>query len=122
MNTNTNMALIRTTEISCNLANNINTEKYGINEAIKLLKQHIEDFIFREQELVVCISFNGNECRNAFYIEDYSFEGDYLYLNSGNYELHINFTEDVQVKYNDDFEEIFTIVLDKEEISFYFMN
>lgn len=121
MNNNMN-ALIRTTEASSNLVNNINTEKYGINEAIKLLKQHIEDFIFREQEVVVCISSKGSECRHAFYIEDYTFEEDYLNLNSGNYELHIDFNEDVQVKYNNDFEESFTIVLEHEKIILYFMN
>ena len=120
MNNNMN-ALIRTTEASSNLANNINTEKYGINESIKLLKQHIEDFIFREQEVVVCIASKGIECRNAIRIMDYEFNVNYLYLNDGNYELHINFDKEIQVVYND-FEESFTIIIEDEEIIFYFLD
>lgn len=112
-------ALIRiTNKASSNLLNNSNNNSN--NELISLLKQKIEDSILKEKSVVAYISSPMIECRNTFYIEDFEINKENLYVNKGDYELHINLNK-VDMKYDNSSDESFIITQDKLEIGFNFL-
>lgn len=112
-------ALERITNTSSNLTS-INADLYGIDDKIKLLKQHIEDFIFRGQKIVVSITSRSFGCWNTINVDGYNLKDNCLYLNNGNFDIHINF-DGVQVEYDDTLEDSFIITAGENEITFNFL-
>ena len=97
---------------SSNLPNNL---KNNLNKKmIASLKQKLETSIIKEKSLIVYISTHVIDCRNTFYIEDYEIAEDYLYLNNGSFEVHINFNE-AEIKY-DKMSDSYTFIYDDMEI------
>lgn len=72
------------------------------NKIVESLNQTIEMAIVREIPVVVCTSTKAAECRNTFCIDDYEIDHDYLYLNGGNFEMHIDFNFCKMEKTEDD--------------------
>lgn len=107
-----------TNQASSNLLNNSNNNSN--NELISLLKQKIEDSILTDKYVVAYISSPMIDCRNTIYIEDFEINEENLYINEGNYELHINLNE-VEMKYDNSFDESFIIKHDDLEIGINFL-
>lgn len=114
-------ALINVTkEASSNLYNS-NDKASIINGDIIMLKKKIEDSIMNNKPIIIINSTPVMECRNTIYAENYDVEEDNLYLNSGDYELHINLNE-TEVKHNDMCEEEFIITHEDTETKLYFLD
>lgn len=102
----------------------INLEKLngGAKMGITLLKEKIEEAIKEDKALVISISNSLMECRNTIFTEDYEVKEDGLYLNYGNFELHINLDNNTMVIKSDVFDEEFIINDNNSEIRLYFLD
>ena len=85
-----------------------------------LLEEKIKKAINEQITLIVTVSNATVECRNTFYLDEYEFDGYYLYLNNNNYELHINCELDMKVEY-DDFDDCFVLTQTDTEIRIYML-
>lgn len=107
------MALIEiTNKTSSNLSNN----KRGL-----LLNKKIEESILNDKPIIIGIGNPAMECRNTIFPNDYYVEGSNLYINNGNFELHINLDK-VEMEYNYDFEDNFIFTYNDMEIRLYFLD
>lgn len=107
-----------TNEVSSDLLENLNN--ITNEELVTLLTRKIEYFIDENRTIIVDISTPLINCRNTFSVEDYEIDEGYLYLNNGNFELHINFDK-IEAKYNNFLEESFVFFYNDTEISIYFL-
>ena len=77
---------------------------------ITLLKEKIEASIKENKIIVVNVSNHFMGVRNTIYIEDYEIEKDNLYLNSENFELHIDLNKITSITHDNLFDDEFIIV------------
>ena len=104
-------ALIKATKVS-----NLQKEKNNSNmELVNLLKRKIEEFITEDKKIVIDVSSPLIICRNTFSTEDYEINNEYLYLNQGNFELHIKLDK-VKIEYDNTVDENFILVYNDTEI------
>lgn len=97
-------------------------DKFNWKEGFIVLKQKIEDSIMQHKAVIICISNPRLECRNTIYVEDYEFQENNLYLNDGDFELHIEMNEETEIKHDDLLEDEFMIVNQDTETKLYFMD
>ena len=101
----------------------LNTKyKFNWKEGFTVLKQKIEDSIMQHKSVIICISNPGLECRNTIYVEDYEFQENNLYLNDGDFDLHIEINEETEIKHDNLLEDEFMIVNKDTETKLYFMD
>lgn len=109
-------ALINSTnKASSNLPNNSNK---GI---VALLKQKVEDCMMECKPIVISISTPLTKCLNTIRIKDFEVTEDNLYLNDQNYEIHIRLDDESCIKYCNEYDEYFSIVMDNTETNLYFI-
>lgn len=88
-------------------------------EVVLLLSQKIEDSVLQQKTVIIGISSKFMECRNTIEIEDYEIDEERLYLNSGNFELHMQLAK-IRRHNTNEFEEQFMCAYDNVEIVLYF--
>ena len=108
--------LIRSAEVSYSLQN-----KRDIKNGIELFKAKIEDVISNFKSVIIIMTNHFAECRNSVHIEEYEFDDDYLHISENNFEIHINFNNVTDLKYNRTYDE-FVIMYGDDEIVFNFLN
>ena len=110
-------------EISSNVRGNLHNEAkdYSGDQLVMLLKEKIENSITEDKSIAVSFSSSAAEIRNTFYVDDYEFERNMLYLNNGNFELHVDLNTS-ELKYNDAFDDCFTIVHNETEVEIWFLS
>lgn len=87
-------------------------------EVVLLLNQKIEDSVINQKPVIIGISNSVMECRNTIDIDDYEIDNERLYLNSGNFELHIQI---VKITKNcNELEEQFICMCNNVEVVLYF--
>ena len=91
------------------------------NEKGVLLNKKIKESILNDKPIIIGIENPAMECRNTIFPNDYEIEYGKLYINNGNFELHINLDE-VEVEYNYDFEDNFIFTYNDTEIRLYFLD
>lgn len=89
---------------------------------ITLLKEKIEEAIENNRAIIASVSSSLMECRNTVYADIYEIEEESLFLCSGNFELHIDFNDDVKIMYDDLWLDEFTIVCNDIEVKIYFID
>ena len=101
-----------------------NTNQTGSNlskhEMISLLNKKIERCLIYNKPIIVGVSNAAMECRNTIYPDDYEICEEDLYVNTGNFELHINL-EETDVQY-DNTETGFVFVYHNMETRLYFLS
>ena len=102
-------------DITSNTSSNLQN-----GELITLLKQKIEDSILSNRSVIITISNPIMECRNTIYTDDYEIDGNKIYLNNGNFELHIDINE-TEIKRDDTCANSFTFVYKNMEIRLDFL-
>ena len=95
--------------------------KLDANGDVVMLKQRIEESIVNHKPIIVINSNPVMECRNTIFADDYDIEEDELYLNSGNFELHIDLRE-TEVKHDEVCDEEYVFVHDDTETKLYFID
>lgn len=96
--------------------------KLKFSNLVTLFKQKIEDCIINNRLIIISASNSCIEFRNTMLIEDYECDIERIYLNSGNFELHLKMNEIQEVKYDDTYDECFTFLhSDNTEIQLCFL-
>ena len=114
-------ALIDVTgKVRSNLLNSVRNFSGSDKKLVTLLKKKIEDCIMEDKSIVIDISSPVMECRNTIFIDDYEVDEERLYLNNGNFEIHINLNES-KVEYDNTFDNEFTFVGNNAEIKLAFL-
>lgn len=109
-------ALINSTnKASSNLPNNSNK---GI---IALLKQKVEDCMMECKPIVISISTPLTKCLNTVKVDDCEISEESLCLNDGNFEIHIDFTEDTHITHEEVVDKYFSIIMNNMEVNLYFV-
>ena len=102
-----------------------NTNQTGSNlskeNMISLLNQKIENSLIRNKPIIVGVSNSAIECRNTIYPDDYELCDENLYLNTGNFELHIHLDE-TEIIFDDVFENNFVLIHNDMETKLYFLS
>lgn len=97
-----------------NITENGNSNLQNITkENVTLLKDKIEEAIVKNKQIFAIVTNSFTECRHKMYIEDCELEKDYLYLNEGNFEIHITSKNVNELKYEND---CFTITCGGSEV------
>lgn len=91
----------------CNLQE-LNGQLYK-NEGKEVLKKKIEESIMQQKTIIVSISNPMLECRNTIHVEDYEYYDNNLYLNDGDFELHIELNENTKIQHDDSTEDEYMI-------------
>ena len=112
-------ALIEISNVRSNLQND--TKDCSGNKLVMLLKEKIENSITEDKLIVVSFSSSSVESRNTFYVDDYEIDEDMLYLNNGNFELHVNLNKS-ELKYDAALDDCFTIVHNDTEVEICFLS
>ena len=116
-----NVLINSTGKVSYNLQNNEDKEKViAREEVVNLIKEKIEESIINDKSIVVILENSCLECRNNFYIEDYDIDQECFYLSGNNFELHIKSDNMSDIKYNNTYDEQFTITCEDSEITLIF--
>lgn len=105
--------------VRCNLHDNV--RDYSEGKLVMLLKEKIEYSITENKSIVVIVSNSALESRNTFYVDDYNVDQDMLYLNNGNFELHVNLGAS-ELTYNATLDDCFTIVHNDTEVEICFLS
>lgn len=106
-------ALIKTTEkVSSNLHNNIKS----IEKKVKLLKNKIEETVENDKSITVIITNSFTECRNRLRIKEYELSKEYFHLCEDDFEIHITPNNVTDLKYDDTYDEHFTITCRDSEV------
>ena len=113
-----NALIDSTNNASSNLSKELKKENVMTRE-ITLLKQKLEDSIENNITFVVYVIAHSFETRKIIMLDDFSIDENYLYLNDGSYEVHINMNE-VELKYDDSLDIIFTFIKENFEIGLVF--
>ena len=110
-------------EISSNVRRNLHNDVRDSYEGklVMLLKEKIENSITEDKSIVVSVSNAALESRNTFYVDDYNVDQDMLYLNNGNFEIHVNLGVS-ELTYDAAFDECFTIVHNDTEVEICFLS
>lgn len=110
-------------EISSNVRRNLHNDVRDHSESklVMLLKEKIENSITEDKPIVVSVSNSALESRNTFCVDDYEVNEDMLYLNNGNFELHVNLNIS-ELTYNAAFDEYFTILHNNTEVEICFLS
>lgn len=119
-------ALINVTkDASSNLPDNSkdknNKANNDVNGDVIMLKQKIEESIINHKPIIITNSNPAMECRNTIYADDYDVEENDLYLNSGDFELHINLNE-TEMRHDDAYEDEFVFMHEDTETRLYFLD
>lgn len=102
-----------TSKVSNSLPNDLKNNSY--KELINLLKEKIEESIMEDKKIVIDVLTPLINCRNTLSVEDYEINEEYLYLNYGNFELHINLNE-IEIKYDDIIDESFILTCNNSSV------
>ena len=86
---------------SSNLMNNFKSNSN--DKTISLLIKKLEDTLLNEKSIIVSFSIPDMDCKNTFCIDNYEIDEGNLYLNSNNFELHIDLNK-VKIKYDYNFD------------------
>lgn len=106
-----------TNKVSSNLSNEKNSTN---DELIILLKKKIEDSIMENGKIIIDVSTPLINCRNTLSAEDYEINEGYLYLNHGNFELHINLDK-IEIKYDNTVDENFIFMYNDTDVILHFL-